>query len=195
MVTNAILELFPIVIALHIGVQKCQINAPSYLLINKQTSKDKGIMIFVRSLVLCCLRFNILFHARHIPGFLNKGPLPLVFRWTTSKPSLPTRTFYRRRCQRTYSKRGGRLPESLIRVLYSEGSKKIYQHAWNVYSEFSYRFGDSSLPELPLDQASVALFISFLSASKLAPSTISSYISALSYATNLKTSLTLLNYF
>jgi len=36
------------------------------------------------------------------------------------------------------------------------------------------------------DRASVALFISFLSASRLAPSTISSYISALSYAHKLK---------
>ena len=29
-------------------------------------------MVFVRSLVLCCMRFNILFRSRHIPGFLNK---------------------------------------------------------------------------------------------------------------------------
>lgn len=75
----ASLELFPIVIALHIwGPQisnKCIVlvtdNAALVDIINKETSKDTGIMIFVRSLVLCCLRFNILFRSRHIPGFLN----------------------------------------------------------------------------------------------------------------------------
>ena len=64
----------------------------------------------------------------------------------------------------------------------SEGSKKSYQRAWSVYSQFSGRFGGSSIPTLPLSPAVVALFISCLSASKLVPSTISSYISALSYA-------------
>lgn len=68
----------------------------------------------------------------------------------------------------------------------SEGSKKTYQRAWSVYSQFCRRFGGSSLPTMPLDQAAVALFISYLSASKLAPSTISSYISAISYAHKLK---------
>ena len=75
----ATLELFPIVIALHIWGPKiantCIIlftdNAALVDIINKQTSKDKVIMIFVRSLVLCCLKFNILFRSRHIPGFLN----------------------------------------------------------------------------------------------------------------------------
>lgn len=76
----ATLELFPIVVALHIWgptiSNKCVIlftdNAALVDIINKQTSKDKGIMVLVRSLVLCCMRFNILFRSRHIPGFLNK---------------------------------------------------------------------------------------------------------------------------
>ena len=76
--------------------------------------------------------------------------------------------------------------KALVGSSISKGSKKIYQRAWNVYSQFPYRFGGGSLPELPLDQASVALFISFLSASNLAPSTTSSYILALSYAHKLK---------
>ena len=68
----------------------------------------------------------------------------------------------------------------------SEGSKKSYQRTWSVYSQFSGRFGGSSIPTLPLSPAAFALFISYLSASKLAPSTISSYILALSYAHKLK---------
>ena len=56
----------------------------------------------------------------------------------------------------------------------------------DINSQFSYSFGGSTLLELPLDQPSVALFISFLSVCKFAPSTISSYISAVSYAHKLK---------
>lgn len=56
--------------------QQCVIlftdNAALVDIINKQTSSDKGIMVLVCSLVLCCLRFNILFRSCHVPGFLNK---------------------------------------------------------------------------------------------------------------------------
>ena len=37
-------------------------------IINKSTSRDVIVMIFVRRLVLAGLKFNILFCARHVPG-------------------------------------------------------------------------------------------------------------------------------
>ena len=37
-------------------------------IINKQTSKEPSIMTLLRKLVLTCLRFNILFVARHVAG-------------------------------------------------------------------------------------------------------------------------------
>ena len=40
-------------------------------IINKQTSRCKRIMILVRILVLACLKHNILFRAKHIPGKYN----------------------------------------------------------------------------------------------------------------------------
>ena len=40
-------------------------------IINKQSSKDKDIMQLVRSLVLCSLKYNIVFKAKHIPGKSN----------------------------------------------------------------------------------------------------------------------------
>ena len=46
-------------------------NAAVVVIINKQTSKDSVIMVLLRDLVLSCLRHNILFQARHIPGFNN----------------------------------------------------------------------------------------------------------------------------
>ena len=59
----AVLELFPIVIAIHIWgslmVDKCVLffsdNAPVVDIINKQTCKDASIMVLHRDLVLSCL--------------------------------------------------------------------------------------------------------------------------------------------
>ncbi len=75
----AILELYPIVVAVNLwGAQlanKCIIfhcdNEAVVFIINRQTSKDCILMSLVRKLVLCCMKFNILIQARHIPGLYN----------------------------------------------------------------------------------------------------------------------------
>ena len=41
-------------------------------IINKQTSREPKIMVLVRRLVLNCLKYNILFKSKHIPGILNR---------------------------------------------------------------------------------------------------------------------------
>ena len=48
----------------------------------KQSSKHKLIMALLRPLIiLCCLRHNIFFKARHVPGLQNSLPiLSHVFR-------------------------------------------------------------------------------------------------------------------
>ena len=61
------------------------------------------------------------------------------------------------------------------------GSRKLYQRAWAVFQDFAHRFYKTSSPQLPLIPNMLPLFISYLSARQLAPSTIASYISALSY--------------
>ena len=40
--------------------------------INKQSCKDKSLMVFVRKLVSICLHYNIVFKATHISGVRNK---------------------------------------------------------------------------------------------------------------------------
>ena len=40
--------------------------------INKQSCKDKLLMFFVRKLVLICLRLNIVFKVKHVPGVHNR---------------------------------------------------------------------------------------------------------------------------
>ena len=77
----AFLELFPIVLSLHIWgplmANKCVAfytdNAAIVDIINQQTSKHPLVMILVRDLVLKSLTYNILFRACHIPGVHNTG--------------------------------------------------------------------------------------------------------------------------
>ena len=48
-------------------------NAAVVDIVNKRTSRYKNIMVLLRDLVLSCLRHNILFQARHIPGLQNSS--------------------------------------------------------------------------------------------------------------------------
>ena len=63
----------------------------------------------------------------------------------------------------------------------SPGSRKTYEQAWNHFLDFSTRYCGTASPQLPLSVSDIVLFVAYLSAKKLAPSTISTYISALSY--------------
>jgi len=75
----AILEFYPIVLSLFLWGEhirdKCITfftdNESLVYVINKSSCKDKVLMIFVRKLVLVCLKHNILFKAKHIPGIKN----------------------------------------------------------------------------------------------------------------------------
>ena len=72
-------ELLPIVLGLQIWHEQLANkkilfmtdNQSIVYIINKQSSKDKDIMQLVRSLVLCSLKYNIVFKAKHIPGKSN----------------------------------------------------------------------------------------------------------------------------
>lgn len=74
-----LLELYPIVLALKLWGYKLQDKCVEFYtdnlavvyIINNQTSKDNTIMTLVRLLVLRCLKYNILFCAKHIPGKFN----------------------------------------------------------------------------------------------------------------------------
>ena len=74
-----ILELYPIVLSVLLFGDKMRNeritffidNATLVDIINKATSHDATVMVFVHQLVLACLSFNILFRARHVPGVKN----------------------------------------------------------------------------------------------------------------------------
>lgn len=77
-----ILELYPIVVAVETWANqmtnKCVLfysdNQSVVAIINSLTSKDVKVMVLVRRLVLTCLKHNILFQAKHVPGALNTLP-------------------------------------------------------------------------------------------------------------------------
>ena len=74
-----VLELYPITVAVHLYGASMANHCITFLtdneavvaVINKTTSKHKQVMALVRSLVLACLKHNILFRARHLPGVDN----------------------------------------------------------------------------------------------------------------------------
>ena len=75
----ALLELFPIVVALetwgplwsnHQLCFRCDNQAVVHI-INKQTAKDHELMKLLRKLVLSAMKFNVNIKARHIPGLKN----------------------------------------------------------------------------------------------------------------------------
>ena len=76
----AILEFYPIVLSVCLWGHKIQNHCILFFtdneslvhVINKQSCQDKSLMFFVRKLVLACLKYNILFKAKHIPGIHNK---------------------------------------------------------------------------------------------------------------------------
>ena len=72
-------ELFPIVVAVELwgkdmaNKRICFFsdNMAVVQVINKQTAKDPNIMRLLRRLIVQCLKLNILFRSRHVPGVLN----------------------------------------------------------------------------------------------------------------------------
>ena len=74
------LRIFPIVLAIEIWgsiirdryVVFFSDNQAVVEIINRQTSKDRSVMVLLRHFVLCTLEHNILFHAKHIAGSLNR---------------------------------------------------------------------------------------------------------------------------
>ena len=73
----------------------------------------------------------------------------------------------------------------LLQSSLSASSRKLYSRAWVVFSDFYQRFQYGNVT-LPVSTAGIAMFVSFLCAKGLAPATITSYLSAISYVHKIK---------
>ena len=73
------LEFFPIVAGLSLWCHQLRNKKVLFMtdnesvvqVIKKQTSRDPYLVLLIRKMVLICLRNNILFRAKHIPGVQN----------------------------------------------------------------------------------------------------------------------------
>ena len=73
-------ELYPIVLALLLWGDLLQNSCVLFYsdnlavveILNKQSTKDVSMMILVHQFVLLCLKFNICFNLKHIPGIHNE---------------------------------------------------------------------------------------------------------------------------
>ena len=74
----------------------------------------------------------------------------------------------------------------MLSTALTDGSRRLYQRAWAVFRQFYAQFYGLANPSLPLGPNCIPLFISYLSFRKLAFSTITSYLAAISYVHKLR---------
>ena len=68
----------------------------------------------------------------------------------------------------------------------SSSTRKQYQRAWAVVTRFHATYFHSAYPSLPLTFATLTLFVSYLHACQLTPTTVTSNLSAISYVHKLQ---------
>ena len=130
-------------------------------------------MVFVRQLVSICLNHNIVFKAKHIPGIHNNlaDALSAGADFQTAGPSsygpLPDRDSLESSASELGSVVGMLAKSSL-----QPSSIPTYRQA----------IFHSVVTELPISPHTLALFITIMYDNNYAPSTVSSYVSALGYS-------------
>ena len=174
----AILEFYPIVLSLLLWGDKIRDkcltiftdNEALVRVINKSTCKDTTLMIFVRKLVLVCLRQNILFKAKHISGFKNTLADAL------SHLQIPR---FKKLAPAYMDPMPTVIPPHLLPIVHEllsanlqKSSVPTYQRAWKLYQEFQRSVYHQPTISLPIFPATLALFIAYLFEQNYASSTV-----------------------
>ncbi|CAG2188093.1 unnamed protein product [Mytilus edulis] len=136
-------------------------------IVNKRTSKSKRVMILIRQLVFLTMNNNIQFRAQHIEGTTFYGLGPECRQFSSSNPTrIPVDDF------RT------EMNHLLINSL-APSTQKAYLHSMDIFVKFRENHGFSDVWPIPLDD--LTSFIVYMFRKKLSHSTVSGYISGLSY--------------
>ena len=154
-----LLELYPIVAAMHVWGQRLSNqrvilhtdNQALVHIINKLTSKDHKIMVLIRHFTLVSMQNNILFRAEHIPGVQN-----------TLADALSRFNFQEFHVQAPWADQDPtEIPpefptqqlvvglEHVIQAALSNNTHKLYQRAWSTLMDFG---NNSGFTVFPLDQ-------------------------------------------
>lgn len=150
-------------------------NCALVYIINRQMSKHKFI-ILLRELIHTSLNYNIPFWAGHIAGYNSRADLLSCFQVSQFKQIFPEAK-WRHEYQTTFCRRVSCFPERSPFFSALHRVTKVVSSSLDCFP----RFVSPQSFSLPLTMTTIALFESYLRAQKLAPPTISSYLSAISY--------------
>ena len=141
-------------------------------------------MVFVRRLVLACLKFNILFRARHVPGVKNILADSLS-RLQVSKFKQPSSggcaLITNSHTNRSPSSKLADITTTLVKSSFQPSSVPTYRRPWKLYNQFSAAVFKSALVHLPISSSVLSLFIAYMFEHHCAASTANTYVSAHGY--------------
>ena len=163
------LEFYPIVLRLYLWGHQMQNHFILFLtdnealvyIINKQSSKDKNLMFFVRKLVLICSQNNILFKAKHVRGVYNTlADFVLITGGYIQAfgPNPQGAGANRHSCASAASELAPVI-STLLQSNLQPSSLPTYQWAWKLFSQFLHAILPSVSTTLPISP----LFWHFLS--------------------------------
>ena len=152
--------------------------------INRKTTKDRQLLDLLRELVLQCLKHNILFRAIHVPGVLNVKADAFIA--LTGHAIQVPRPGYgscpNARASPSSTTELASVTRHLLSASLSKGSKDVYKRSWSLFVAWAQAYLGNCNFNLPLQSAVLALFVSYLYSLRYASSTVTSYLSAISYA-------------
>ncbi|XP_045172644.2 uncharacterized protein LOC123534449 [Mercenaria mercenaria] len=183
------LELYPIVIAVilwgHLWKNHTLVfntdNEALVSVISKQTSKENNVMFLIRKLVLCCLKQNIIFLARHIRSKDDSLADALSrFQIDRFKELAP-------HCKQTPTT----LDPSLQPEIFCKGLKSVnaslapstvetYKRGWKHFDTFCCSYLGEAM-SLPVSVSILALLVAYLHQKRMSAKSILTYLSSISY--------------
>ena len=107
--------------------------------INKQSCRDKVLMVLVRKLMLVCLEYNILFKAKHIPGthnILADSLSRLQVQTIQAAGTIKHESFSYRHSPALAASKLGDIITHLTKSSLQPSSIPTYVRAWKMFTQF-----------------------------------------------------------